>query len=245
MRWRFRKLDWSYGLGELIIVIAGVLIALAVDQWNSDRMARVEEGEIIEQLISDLNTDVVEYELELSDLDEKEASLRRVRSVLASSSESVDDPAGLLRDVIQGANRGWNQTEARRTTFNELLGSGKFSFIRDAEIRVKIADYYDSDESAHLRIDERETQYPDVSYLLVPRKDEGLFETDVANRPREPDLEDSSAEKLVADVFASSLSNYINGEINLTRFIRNLDIRLRDERLDLLRALEAYRETIQ
>ena len=122
MRWRFRKLDWSYGLGELIIVIAGVLIALAVDQWNSDRMARVEEGEIIEQLISDLNTDVVEYELELSDLDEKEASLRRVRSVLASSSESVDDPAGLLRDVIQGANRGWNQTQARRTTFNELQG---------------------------------------------------------------------------------------------------------------------------
>ena len=77
--------------------------------------------------------------MDLSDLDEKEASLRRVRSVLASSSESVDDPAGLLRDVIQGANRGWNQTEARRTTFNELLGSGKFNFIRDAELRVKIA----------------------------------------------------------------------------------------------------------
>ncbi len=183
--------------------------------------------------------------MDLSDLDEKEASLRRVRSVLASSSESVDDPAGLLRDVIQGANRGWNQTEARRTTFNELLGSGKFSFIRDAGIRVNIADYYDSDESAHQRIDERETQYPDVSYLLVPRKNEGLVATDVANRPREPDLEDSNAEKLVADVFASSLSNYINGEINLTRFIRNLDIRLRDERLDLLRTLEAYRETIQ
>jgi len=167
--------------------------------------------------------------VDLSDLDEKEASLRRVRSRLASSSESVDDPAGLLRYVIQGANRGWNQTEARRTTFNELLGSGKFNFIRDAELRVKIADYYDSDESAHLRIDERETQYSDVSYLLVPRKDEGLVATDVANRRREPDLEDSNAEKLVADVFASSLSNYINGEINLARFIRNLDIRLRDE----------------
>ncbi len=55
----------------------------------------------------------------------------------------------------------------------------------------------------------------------------------------------SNAEKLVADVFASSLSNYINGEINLARFIRNLDIRLRDERLELLRTLEAYRETIQ
>ncbi len=54
MRWRLRKLDWPYAIGELIIVVAGVLIALAVDQWNSDRMARVEEGEIIEQLISSL-----------------------------------------------------------------------------------------------------------------------------------------------------------------------------------------------
>ena len=37
--------------------------------------------------------------MDLSDLDEKEAGLRRVRSRLASSSESVDDPAELLRTL--------------------------------------------------------------------------------------------------------------------------------------------------
>ena len=57
MRWRLHRLDWPYAVGELIIVVAGVLIALAVDQWNSDRLERVEEVEIIEQLISDLNID--------------------------------------------------------------------------------------------------------------------------------------------------------------------------------------------
>lgn len=43
MRWRLRKLDWGYALGELIIVTAGVLIALAIDEWNSDRLNRVDE----------------------------------------------------------------------------------------------------------------------------------------------------------------------------------------------------------
>ena len=59
MRWRLSKLNWSYGLGELIIVIVGVLTALSVDQWNSDRLDRLEEGRIVEQLTSDLNTDLM------------------------------------------------------------------------------------------------------------------------------------------------------------------------------------------
>ncbi len=38
MRWRLLKLDWAYAIGEFIIVIAGVLIALTIDQWNDGRL---------------------------------------------------------------------------------------------------------------------------------------------------------------------------------------------------------------
>jgi hypothetical protein len=36
MFWRKLKLDWSYAIGELIIVTVGVLIALGVNQWQQD-----------------------------------------------------------------------------------------------------------------------------------------------------------------------------------------------------------------
>jgi hypothetical protein len=93
MRWRLSKLDWKYALGELTIVVVGVLIALAVDQWNTSRLNRIEEVTIVDRLISDLKADLVVLESELDALNEKEESLARVRTALLfSSQESIDDP---------------------------------------------------------------------------------------------------------------------------------------------------------
>ena len=98
MRWRLSKLNWSYGLGELIIVIAGVLTALSVDQWNSDRLDRLEERRIVERLIFDLNTDLDEVAIMLRSLDNKEASLLRVIAVLAAADAPPQDPAEFLSE---------------------------------------------------------------------------------------------------------------------------------------------------
>jgi len=35
MRWRHLKLDFPYLLGELVIVVLGVSIAFAVEQWRT------------------------------------------------------------------------------------------------------------------------------------------------------------------------------------------------------------------
>ncbi len=251
MRWRLSKLNWPYAVGELIIVTAGVLIALAINQWNSDRLDRAEELEIVEQLISDLQGDLQDLGNQVSALDEKEASLLRVRSILAAENSRPDDPAGFLRDVIDGANYGWNQMEAHRTTFDELLGSGKFSLIRDAGLRVEIAKYYDRDKDTHQRIDERETDFPQLSYRLVPRQDEGRNEAGDPGLVQnlgpaiESGLGDSDIEQLVAGVFASPIRDYINAEINLARFTRNRGSMLQSACLDLVGQLERYRDAIR
>ena len=54
MRWRLLRLDWAYGIGELVIVVAGVMIALGFEQWNSCRLDHVEEIEIINGFLPDL-----------------------------------------------------------------------------------------------------------------------------------------------------------------------------------------------
>jgi hypothetical protein len=243
MRWRFSKLNWSYGLGELVIVVAGVLIALAVNQWNSDRLDRLEEHEIIERLISDLNWDRNALESQFRSLERKEASLVRVRAVLTTANVPPRDQVEFLRDIVIGANYGWNQEQARRTTFNELLAAGKFGLIRDAQLRVKIAEYYKRDTNYHQRIDERETDYPHISFQLVPRINEGVGGGDVDVVV----LESKSAdlEQIVDDIFSSPLRNHVTAELNLARFIRYAGGRLQKSCTDLLDELEAYRETIK
>jgi hypothetical protein len=34
MRWRLLRLNWAYGLGELVIVVVGVMIAVLSDEME-------------------------------------------------------------------------------------------------------------------------------------------------------------------------------------------------------------------
>jgi hypothetical protein len=63
MIWRRLGLDGPYLAGELVIVVAGVLIALAVNSWYSGRQARAEEIDALHRLSADLSTDTAMYNL--------------------------------------------------------------------------------------------------------------------------------------------------------------------------------------
>jgi len=243
MRWRFNKLNWSYACGELLIVVVGVLIALAVDQWNTARLERVEEVGIIRRLIADLNDDLFWLDFESTSLDQKEASLRRVRRISVTPDTRPEDPVTFLNDVIEGSNFGWHQVSGRRTTYDEALTSGSFSLIEDAELRFAIAEYYDALEDRFRRIDERETEFPSLSYRLVPRQNEGSdngafgLETEVR---LDPTLGDTEIERLVTRVLTSDIHDHIDAEINLAQFVRNTGNGLRRDCERLIRQLEAY-----
>jgi hypothetical protein len=233
MQWRFLKLNWPYAIGELLIVTMGVLIALAINEWNNDRLERAEEVLILERLVSDLQSDVAAYQLGLEFLEKKEESLRRLQSVLKSADSRPNDLTQFLQDVIYSTTYGWNQHRARRTTIDELLGSGKLGLIRNADVRAAVGEYYELDKGMHGRIDERETRYPRISYQLVPRANE--YELD-------PSLDDEQIESLVAGVFESSLREHVIGEINFARFVREMFVELQSKCTDLIMALQAYLE---
>ena len=149
-----------------MIVVVGVLIALGIDQWNDDRLERLEEIDAIARLLADVKRDLQEFDFRLKAVARKEESLIRVIDAL--NGDTGIDPPTFLNDVISGADFGWNQGLARRATYDNLLGSGKLAIIEDSNIRSLIADYYRYYQDSHNRIDERETEYPALSYQLVP-----------------------------------------------------------------------------
>ena len=234
MQWRFLRLNWSYAIGELFIVTIGVLIALAINEWNNNRLERAEEVLIVERLVSDLQGDLADYQLGLEILERKEDSLRRLHSDLMSADSRPSDLTQFLQDVIYSTNYGWNQHRARRTTIDELLGSGKLGLIRNAGVRAAVGEYYKFEGGTHDRIEERETRYPSISYQLVPRANE--YELD-------PSLDDEQIESLVAAVFESNLREHVISEINFARFVRERFVELQSKCTDLILTLQAYLET--
>ena len=164
------QIPWLRVFVEGVVIVASILLAFGLQAWWDGVQERIEEREIIERLISDVQADIQGIVGEgLNSLPRKERSLSRVDSVLGESDARPRDPVLFLGDVIYGAQYGWNQYGTRRTTFDELLGSGAFSLIRGTELRESISSYYTAHLTAQNRIDERETEYPHISYRLVPR----------------------------------------------------------------------------
>ena len=240
MFWRSFKLNWSYALGELAIVTAGILIALAVDDWNRDRLERAQERDVIARLIADLERDQAGLELQLGSMDLKEASLHRVKNALASGVPG--DAALFCADIVIGANFGWSQILARRVTYDELLESGHLSVLHDADIRALIATYYGTFQGASTRMDARETRYPSLTYELIPRAE---MKDGVAEGRLDPTLGADEIDAIVAAVMRSQLKDTVVAEINLARFIRGVTKGVHAQGTTLIDRLRKYRQEIE
>ena len=211
MLWRKFKLDWQYAIGELVIVVAGVLVALAIEQWNDDRLERIEAGEILQHLLIDLREDLKDVDLMIRLVRDKQESLSRVKSVFESGKRPENEQQ-FLRDLVIGANLGWNQFRPNNTTYQEALSSGKLSLIRVGALRTAISLYYFDFTNTINRADERETLFPQLSYQLIPRHSDLTLE---ALREVEHHLSDDQTARLVDNALRSSIGDHVIAEMNL------------------------------
>ena len=52
---------FKYAIGEIVLVVIGILIALQINNWNENRKAEVEEIKILANLKSDLEKTLIEF----------------------------------------------------------------------------------------------------------------------------------------------------------------------------------------
>lgn len=244
MIWKKIKQDWPNAIGELFIIVVGVLIALAIDQWNANRLERLEEFDAVSRVLADLQTDLDDFAFRLESISAKEQSLLRVRSALA---QDIDvEPEQFLTDIIVGADFGWNQGFAKRPTYDNLMASGQLGIIQNADIRDKISNYYRLYEDEHIRIEERETGYPALSYQLVPRRGLGELNDGVTlERTLDPDLSKQQRIDLVDLIRSSAIPNQVTAELNLARFIREVELVLQWRAETLAADLEGYLQQLE
>jgi len=49
----------KYAMGEIILVVVGILIALSINNWNEDRKSEAKKQDYYVQLLDDLNNDII------------------------------------------------------------------------------------------------------------------------------------------------------------------------------------------
>jgi len=127
-----RGFGWRRALSELAIIVVGILIALAVNNWAQARRDHAVETHYLERLLAD-STENLAMIQERIDLHTRRAdTLARLSAWLRDGTPRPTDAEVsevLCRWFIQPA------LGLRRETYAELVSSGNLALLRDVQLR--------------------------------------------------------------------------------------------------------------
>lgn len=136
---RLKAQDWMAVAIELVVVVAGILLALQVDQWASERAERQRENTYLWRLAGDLEAE------QQGVRDAQQFAHNRLEAV-ALLEDMVDgkignvDPQRVPWAVETASWRSFPKTTAY--VVSELRTSGQLGIIRSVELRKRLADHY-------------------------------------------------------------------------------------------------------
>jgi len=129
---------FKYAIGEIVLVVIGILIALQINTWNENRKASIEEKSVLESLFVNLELSKKQSENLIS---EEVALKKGLISVLGFNTIQSEIIAEEITDSIF-QNAVWDLQSDLPTfnAYNNLKNTNKLSLIKDKKINEKFAD---------------------------------------------------------------------------------------------------------
>jgi len=158
---RNRITDYTlYSLGEIVLVVIGILIALQINNWNDLR----QERELELKYLGNIRVDLVRNIAEIDRFIDVRSSLIEDAGVIIGHLEGV--PIADIHDFNQRCIHiyEWRRFSQINFTFEELISSGNLSLISSARIKsslLKLESDYKANkaEEDHFRFDSEELLY--------------------------------------------------------------------------------------
>lgn len=124
--------------GEFIVIVAGVLVALAADDWRQGRERATVATASLNAMLSDLAADSVLLQGVIDSYRLDDASGTSLLAAIDDPAFPLDSAEALLEPFYLGA-----PYAPSRAAFATALESGTLEFIADDDLRLSIVSYFD------------------------------------------------------------------------------------------------------
>jgi hypothetical protein len=194
-----------YAIGEILLVMIGILLALQVNDWNEERKNRILEKYYLERIVEDLQADIDEMN---KVVDRGYGQVSSAIQILSKMNVDVGEyinilgkgPNGFAKAALKRfpldptsfnnpnapfgrhQHRLWAGQEVDLTiaTYDELLNNGKLDVIKNLEIRQQIIYHYTNNlNMVDIQIHVTEARNNHRSFLLshkIPTQHNMSFE---------------------------------------------------------------------
>jgi hypothetical protein len=145
---------FKYAIGEIILVVIGILIALSINNWNEERKERLIESSYVVSLIEDLEIDIKNLSILVKEFEKKEIEIDTVLTMYSKLANSYNETLWRnLPSVVQ-----FKDFIYTDRTMQQLKNSGGMQFIINQKALNGIIDY---DLSVKRLM---ESYYPDLNF---------------------------------------------------------------------------------
>lgn len=125
----------KYAIGEIVLVVIGILIALQINNWNEQRKIRIAEQEILQNLKNELliNKENLEF------INQKHTSVYNDGIYLLKlfNTDISEISVRKLDTILGNFETGWS-FEARDGYIKSLISTGKIDYLQNESIKAFI-----------------------------------------------------------------------------------------------------------
>ena len=166
----------KYAIGEIVLVMIGILLALQVNTWNNNRELKKEERKVIKSLHQEFSKNLKKIDVIYnSQLKRKKA----IENIMSTELQTLS--ADSLVTLMNTINVNWT-FDPFQGIYNSVIGSGKIELISNDSLKTKLATIQDlikdyQEEEHQAREFSKQLLYPFL--LKQPLKDFNFDSKDI------------------------------------------------------------------
>lgn len=193
----------AYSVGEIILIVVGIWIALQIDNWNEENKAEIFELKLLSELKETLIEDYAQIERVISG---NERDLSSCKLILEHLDGDLPFDESLLMHFRNANN--WSKIMLRHSAFDNAKSYG-LHFIKDDTARKSLSQLYEYYVVWSNTLDHRQTEYyyntvvPELTELFEFTSSPTLFRTGVSPY----DYESLKRNKKYRNILKSNIMN--------------------------------------
>ncbi|WP_373060500.1 DUF6090 family protein [Zunongwangia sp. H14] len=233
----------TYAIGEIILVVIGILIALSINNWNENRKDSIEEEDILESLLENLKLSKIQSELLIN---EEKRLKQDLIQLLGIDADTTQKNSKIISDSTF-KNAVWDLQSDMPTfnAYNNLKSTKKLSLIKNKNINEKFTelefrlnkldDILDDRLSVHqIRIDD--ILENDVNFII-------LIKSNVTNINIDNESKNNYSQLLKNKRIRNLLGMKLSFTQDVIDFRENLDEEIKDIKILIEKELRENNES--
>jgi len=121
-----------YAIGEIILVVIGILIALSINNWKENEKSRDSEKLLLTNLKEEFNFNLNELKLTKNRIDNSTNQLVELVNLFGTNTDTID--IDYLNKLINGGL--WGPVlDSNQDVFNSIYDNGKMDLVSNPELR--------------------------------------------------------------------------------------------------------------